>query len=314
MSKSTTQTLHKNEKIKIYMNDENDRAVNDGRPIIITPVIEIDDTTKNETVKEISLNSNYLCQAAIDHIDVTKVNFGGVADFSTTGFKLKLSEKLLPTFANTSNTALLDNYSNGNNYYTKLSIGSLDAGIKQSIKDAGGLCLSLNTKIGSANKCGIIMFYCVDKLAGDSAHTCTTIKVKSGDNYINFGKFNNTTRATSYTLTPGIHVLEIPKSASSIEIYADTDTRDSEKTSVTDYEYSYQSNIIFSKLSVIYDINPKLNYHPRATNTSAYEQLLNDIRNTKVADNFYYNCPVDNSNAIEINEFIEDETLASPYV
>ena len=76
---------------------------------------------------------------------------------------------------------------------------------------------------------------------------------------------------------------------------------------------------MISKLSIIKEsaetngVNPELNYH-KIDSENSYLQLLEDIKNTKVADKFYYNCPIDNSNAIEINELIEDETLASPYV
>lgn len=299
MSKATTQTLHRNESIKIYMNNSNGVA--------ITPE-EIKPIEVSGKVKEVSLNSNYLCQAALNSVDVTKVNFNSVADFSTTGFKIKVSDKQLPTLANNStNTLLLDNYSNGNNYYTRFSLGSLSTDEVSKIKDADNLCFSLNVNLSRPKTtCGLIMFYYVDKNHGNTGHNNAYIKVKNGNTELDIKRFNTTDTATPrFELQPGIQVLDIPINATTVEVYADTDTNPEE---------SYQSNIIFSKLSVVKGINPKLNYHNRtSSDTTGYTELLKDIRETKVADTFYYNCPVDNSNAIEINEFIADETLASPY-
>jgi hypothetical protein len=297
MGKATTQTLHRNESIKIYMNNSNKTP--------ITPV-EIKPIEVSGKVKEVSLNSNYLCQAALNSVDVTKVNFNGVADFATTDFKIKISEKQLPTLANNStNTLLLDNYSNGNNYYTKFSLGSLSTDEITKIKNASNLCFSLNVNLNSTGtKCGLIMFYYVDKNHGESGHNNAYIRVKNGTTLLTTKRFNTTDTATNkFVLQPGIQVLDIPKEATTIEVYADTDSNQEE---------SYQSNIIFSKLSVVKGINPKLNYHKCAA-ANDYEELLKDIRETKIANTFYYNCPIDNSNAIEINEFIADETLASPY-
>ena len=302
MSKSTTQVLHRNEVLKIYMNSISNTAL-DPDPIEIKPVV-IDGNAK-----EISLNSNYLCQAATERVDVTKVNFGGIADFSTKDFKIKLSEKVLPAYAGSgSNTVALNNYSNGANYYTKFSLGTLAEEIKTSIKsnNPANLCFSLKINMDAAkHKCGLIMFYYLDKNSGTTDHTNAYIKVKNGSTSLNIKKFNTTGTGTdTFILTPGIQVLQIPTNATSLEIYADKE---------------YQSNIIFSKLSIIKEsaetngVNPELNYH-KIDSENSYLQLLEDIKNTKVADKFYYNCPIDNSNAIEINELIEDETLASPYV
>jgi hypothetical protein len=39
---------------------------------------------------------------------------------------------------------------------------------------------------------------------------------------------------------------------------------------------------------------------------------MKDIANTHVADDFYYNVPINSDNAIELNQLIADDTLASP--
>jgi hypothetical protein len=212
------------------------------------------------------------------------------------------------------NTVSLNNYSNGANYYTKFSLGTLADEIKTSIRNNDNLCFSLKINMDATkHKCGLIMFYYLDDNYGETGHTPAYLKVKSTD-YIDFGKFNPADDDTNklsdtnkkFNLTPGIQVLQIPTNATSLEIYADKE---------------YQSNIIFGRLDIIKNdltnkgINKYLNYHKIDSDVAdSYAQLLKDIKNTKVANKFYYNCPIDNSNAIEINELIEDETLASPYV
>ena len=321
MGKEVTQVLHQNESLKIYLKSD------PTKPITVKPTL--DGAGK---LKEVHLNSNYLCQAALDTLNVTKVTFNDVTDFSIDDFKIKLSDKQLPAYEGSgTNTMLLDNYSNGNTYYTKLSFASLDPTIKNAIKaDSSGnhvqyRCCSLNIDIGT-NKCGLIMFYYIDQHYGkeynyDSAnevyvevptgnflHVPAKIIARAADgSAINIGRFNSSTAlSSSYNFVPGMQVIEIPKEATSLEIYVDTDAAGN----------GLQSTLIFSRLAVVQNINPKLNYHrvDYANCEDAYEQLLSDIKDTQLADSFYYNCPVDQSNAIELNSLINDETLASPYI
>ena len=89
-------------------------------------------------------------------------------------------------------------------------------------------------------------------------------------------------------------------------------------SSISIYTDSYNSNsaegiIIFSELSLVKGINPKLSYQFDSLHENdALATLLADIQKAGVADTFYYNAPIDNENAIDLNNNLANETLLTP--
>jgi len=180
----------------------------------------------------------------------------------------------------------------------------------------------LNINIGTTDKCGIILFYYIDELAGTATHHNARLEVENG----NIKPFNNLealNNQTTYTLKPGVQVLELSNTVTKLKIYADYDEAlDTSVTpSILDLGKSHQGIVIFGDLRLIKDINPKLNYRYNRTGAgtaedpnTGYGQLLKDIRSlgSLVSDNFYYNVPISNSNAIDLNSSLDTDTLASP--
>jgi hypothetical protein len=134
MSKDIDQVLNIGDSITVYINKEN---------------IKLE--SKNEV--PLHLNSNYVCQTATDTIDFSKI---GIKDF-----RLKLSQEVAIA-ANDKSPVSLNNYKNGDTYYTKFSF------------DDKKKSLELNTFIPE-NKFGLLMIYCVSadlkyiKIPGDDA-------------------------------------------------------------------------------------------------------------------------------------------------
>ena len=76
---------------------------------------------------------------------------------------------------------------------------------------------------------------------------------------------------------------------------------------------SAKGTLIFSELSLVKGINPKLSYQFDSTQeNNALNTLLADIQKAGVADTFYYNAPIDNENAIDLNNNLVNETLLTP--
>ena len=287
--------------------------------------------------------SNYACQLASDHIELS----------SNIDLKIKLAKvdpvSLVTDNETTTNQLLIGNYVSGNTAYTKFSCENIalsnekylshygipytqeectayntennleegDEGYRttedykaiKSVADDTVAAFTLNINIGGHNKCGIILFYYIDELAGTTGHFNARLKTNNAGS---IKKFNTTgAGATEYILQPGLQIMELSNTTTELSLY--TDYQDF-VGGVLDIGKARQSNIIFSKLDIIRDINPKLNYRYDITNTTAYEQLLSDIRllGNDITDNFYYNVQVDNNNAIDINLSVDEDTLAEP--
>ena len=125
----------------------------------------------------------------------------------------------------------------------------------------------------------------------------------SGKEVAGIKQFNvNASSAKKYVFKRGIQVIELKSNVSSISIYTD----------------NYNSNsaegiIIFSELSLVKGINPKLSYQFDSLHENdALATLLADIQKAGVADTFYYNAPIDNENAIDLNNHLANETLLTP--
>lgn len=224
--------------------------------------------------------------AAIDTYDV-----GTVGDF-----KLKLSKQVAPTVSGSTNKLSLNNYVNGTTYYTKFDFDSLPVTYKE-----GDPAFTLNVNI-PATKTGLLMIYYVkgETAGGDPAHIKSIpLPDQESEGICLYNKESITNYNSKLNLNEGINIIEVASNIATLEFYPDTNK---------------QSTIIFGTLDIINDINPKLDYRVASTETiSKLNKLLSDIRNSGVADEFYYNVPITNTNSIDLNPLIETETLSSPH-
>lgn len=114
----------------------------------------------------------------------------------------------------------------------------------------------------------------------------------------------NENYANSLHLVEGINIIELSDNVTGLTIKADTT-----RTGI----------VVFGELSIVKAdkdgnllINPKLNYHFNSTNGTGLKQILADIQESGIADEFYYNIPVESTIDIELNPYIATDTLASP--
>ena len=126
-----------------------------------------------------------------------------------------------------------------------------------------------------------------------ASDTATTV---SGLSFFNTG---DTVQATKY-LHPGINILKIEPNVKYLEIFADSNKK---------------STIVFGTLDLVKGINPKLDYRTPGKNGTEAEkltQLLTDIRDSKIAADFYYNLPVARTTEIDLNPAMSDDLLSNP--
>ena len=332
MSSETAQTL--NERDTIVLKTRNNQTHNDNEPIIIAPrykqeYVESYPQPTSETfvtnkyykesgssyvlasifesgvtyyelkyvVQPLSIYSNYPCVVANDHVDVTITNaifkeLGLGDDF---GFKLKLVSLETPKLneEDTGRSMLLDNYINGDASYTKFSFDG------QKIP-TGEHAVELNISIPD-NEFGLIMFYYIDENLNKTGHV--NAKIQANVNGLTIFNIAATDTLTNkITLNAGMQIVKLTPNVKTLKIFADN---------------LKKSTVVFSDLSLVKDVNPKLNYRYNSANAdtnlrTGLSQLLADIRATGYEKEFYYNIPVDNSNAIDLNPYIKTDTLASP--
>ncbi len=301
----TPQTLNSGDSIKLSFKYRSSNR--DAQTLVLRPLIHSGKTA----VTPLTIYSNYVCQCAYDSVDTSGKYFRDLGvDYD---FKLKLATLSAPVIlgeasGDTGGILALDNYVNGDAYFTKFSFESLP--IKTpTIRTTPAFTLNIN--IPSTDKCGLIMIHYKDDNAAKVASHVNAKIVATGGKIGPFNKADRTWAAT-YTLVPGIQVIELEKTVKTLSFYSDYDstgTADDPKT-------GSQSTIIFSDLSIVTDINPKLDYrfdsNDETGNTTGYAKLLADIAASGIADKFYYNAPIDNSNAIELNTNVDADKLSSP--
>jgi hypothetical protein len=70
---------------------------------------------------------------------------------------------------------------------------------------------------------------------------------------------------------------------------------------------------VFGNLDIVSGINPKLDYRIlNDTSGTNLTQLLNDIKALGVAEDFYYNIPIQRTSEIDLNTAVADDLLSSP--
>lgn len=286
------------------MNRTVDQVLNVGDEIKIYPkgqtAVPLTSSIIGGVVVPMHINSNYACQAALDKVEI-----------SVEDFKIKLSKEA-PVTTTDGKTVSLNNYINGNTFYTKVSLDNTNPNI------------TLNTTIPVKNF-GLMMIYyteptdvTVEVSAKNSSNTAVEgIRLfNSGDEF-----------SSSVNISAGINILEVTRK--SIDDGDDTDINVASLTIEAKNPGSNTATVIFGNLDIVKSINPKLDYRLTKTTTTindtsglsettfAYAnnvlcQLLEDIKNTKVAGDFYYNVPIQGTSDIDLNPYIDDDKLSSP--
>ena len=143
----------------------------------------------------------------------------------------------------------------------------------------------------------------VDEETVPEASANAYIRPRGNDGTFIYGirQFNlGTEYINNYALktSPGIQVLQIDPSVKTLSIYPDSNKK---------------STIIFSELSLVKGINPYLDYKfgDGEQGDQGLDDLLEKIRMHDTEGKFYYNMPVDNNRAIDLN-YLVHETLSTP--
>jgi hypothetical protein len=284
MSKTVAQPLHLGDSLTITFKDNSDT-----------------ETTKTLTPTEagryapVYVNSNYTCQAAVDTLDTTNLLESGVE------LKLKVSSQSTPVISEHEDLTL-NNYINGEAKYTKFNFENLPT------DHESGPAFSLNISIPENDLYGLIAIYYI-KDAAESATNGAYIKAKNGETEVNDGLefFNAGDVADSKkTLEAGLNIIKLSSGVKQLELYADV---------------AKKSTVVFGNLDVVAGINPKLDYRindtaaygtPEAAEQAKLDLLLEDIRTSGIAKDFYYNVPIQRSNEIDLNPAIAEDKLSSP--
>lgn len=202
-------------------------------------------------------------------------------DTTVTDFKVELFE--------INNENVPDNVNNFGGNFTKLTFEMLPAGQTH---------YTLNVRIPE-NKDGLIMLYYICN-SSDSSDP-TTFTYIHGTNDYTFEVYNKNawwgdsyidTDNHNYFLRPGINVIKLASACTEIDLYSGEDTK---------------AAVIAGNPSVINGINNKLNY-----SGNDLTQALADILLIDPDYKFFYNCPIDNSIAIDLNKTDDEELLSSP--
>jgi hypothetical protein len=239
----------------------------------------------------LSFKTNKIVQSATKITDVTKKEFSetGVLEGRTADLQIKLFE-VNNVKSSKDKTINIGNYGSGQfttvNFEEQASPSG--AGNNESIS------LNLNLLV-PANTFGLMMIY-YKKLDDTNANKARI--TWTNENNITYYKDNSTNTGKELTLNEGINIIKID--ASDILTIS---SNSNNKAVVT-----------FGSLDLINidnPINPKLKY--KAINVeTAYEQILKDIKNIDVNNEFYYNVPISSDLDIDMNPKDEKDNLENP--
>lgn len=232
-----------------------------------------------EGATPITFKTNYLIMSSAGFIDTTKS--ASDDDATVTDFKVELFE--------INNENVPDNVNDFGGNFTKLTFERLPAGQTH---------YTLNVRIPE-NKDGLIMLYYVYNSSASSDPT--TFTYIHGTNNYAFEVYNKNawwggsyidTDNHNYFLRPGINVIKLTSACTEIDLYSGEDTK---------------AAVIAGNPSIVNGINNKLNY-----SGNNLTQALADILLIDPDYKFFYNCPIDNSIAIDLNKTDDEELLSSP--
>ena len=249
----------------------------------------------------LSVFSNYYCQIAHHEFEPIVVRNNSNNKTVSGGIKLKLADLSAPAESESNISLMLNNYKTDNARYTKVDF-------KQDINyDNSNKAFALNISIPEAD-IGLIMFYYIDENYTEA--TAAKLKVL-GSNGADIRRYNYGAALegviTEYKLVPGIQVIRLNHQVTGLEVYADT---------------AKNGTIIFGELSLVKGINENLKYQVIQSESTALDPaldtLLEDIKtnvqttkNGIIEDQFYYNMPIDNNRAINLNPLLEESMLSA---
>lgn len=321
MSKSTAQALNVGDSLTVVCKDKKDQL---SQKYFSTAQVN----------KPIYINSNYTCQAATDTIQLTET-----AQLNTE-LMLKVSSLNTPQVSGGGDLRL-NNYINGDAKYTKFNFANLSSSLTtEKLSEADWKKLDgnadkttedytawlseieenrkvfkLNINIPSS-AFGLALVYYIpgDEEVEDEPgyRKGAYLKAKDEDSdVIGLTLFNKEFKIEDEKeveayyfkkdLQPGLNIIKVTHEVKQLEVYTDSRKK---------------STIIFGSLDLVTGINSKLDYKTvdTAAGNTPLKQLLTDIRASGVADDFYYNIPIQRANEIDINTYIEDEKLSSPLI
>ncbi len=249
--------------------------------------------TENYVICPLSVFSNYYCQIAHHEFEPIVVKNTSNNKLISGNLKIKLADLSTPTEAESNISVMLNNYKTGNARYTRIN---LDQDINYS---GDNKAFTLNINIPD-NDFGLIMFYYID----ENYSTSTAASLKTVGTGGKIERYNyGATAKTTHKLVPGIQVLKLNHNVTGLEVYADT---------------AKKGTIIFGELSLVKGINENLKYQSVNEESTALTEMLKDIRDTVqttkdgvVEDLFYYNMPIDNSRAINLNPLLEEDLVSA---
>lgn len=253
--------------------------------------------TSTRKVYPLSVFSNYYCQIAHHEFEPIAVQNNSNNKAVSGGIKLKLADLSAPAESESNISLMLNNYKTDNARYTKVDF-------KQDINyDDSNKAFALNISIPEAD-IGLIMFYYIDENYTEA--TAAKLKVL-GSNGADIRRYNYGAASgdaiTEYKLVPGIQVIRLNHQVTGLEVYADT---------------AKNGTIIFGELSLVKGINENLKYQALQNESTALDTLLADIKSTVqttknniIEDQFYYNMPIDNNRAINLNPLLEENLLSA---
>ena len=253
--------------------------------------------TSTRKVYPLSVFSNYYCQIAHHEFEPIAVQNNSNNKAVSGGIKLKLADLSAPAESESNISLMLNNYKTDNARYTKVDF-------KQDINyDNSNKAFALNISIPEAD-IGLIMFYYIDENYTEA--TAAKLKVL-GSNGADIRRYNYDAASrgviTEYKLVPGIQVIRLNHQVTGLEVYADT---------------AKNGTIIFGELSLVKGINENLKYQVLQNESTALDTLLADIKSTVqttknniIEDQFYYNMPIDNNRAINLNPLLEENMLSA---
>lgn len=273
MSRDQAQELNKGDYITVKYTDNSE-------PVVLA-------ATTSPTLVPLCVNSNFTCQAAIDTVDVSAVDF-----------RIKVSKRITPQIGTSDGSLVLNNYINGDARYTKFDFENMT-------QVSGRKAFDLNINIPSGAFGLMMIYYIPPEDETSRAKAGAKIKTNITGSVSGLRKFNkNDSIAQEKELSAGLNIFELVqgsdgKKITSISVFADTD---------------YKSSVIFGNVDLVDGINPKLDYRltDRGTYTNTLDQLLADIKDLGIADDFYYNNPVQGVNDIDLNPYVDADLLSSP--
>jgi len=272
----------------------------DTRPTDSSSIVLLDNSTihgvketSGETISPISIKTNYAVQSGSSKIDTKVTEYSGTIETAVDDFKMEQYkyEALAPAGASTPEIAL-NNYGQGK-HWTSIALNKITT------------YLEFQTMVQSSDNFGLIMFYYSSSLAETTTTNRPYLATDAGTltifNHEDGGWWSGWS-STNY-LRNGINIVKIPYATKSVKLYSNGNTTDSVVMSDMD--------IIKTETNNSYGFNINMLDYRATTEGTIAEQLATDLRAADLSYNFYYNCLMDNSTAIDLNDLV-DEKLSDP--